>query len=434
MVMTSSGVQMDWFVQARYGMFIHYGLYSILGRGEWVMNRERLTRDEMQALARQFKPDRFDADAICDLAVAGGMRYVNLTTMHHDGFRLYDTRLSDFNSMKVCGRDLVAELVTAARKRGLRVALYHSLNNWLDKPDGCDALESRQAYDTFIANTHARIRELVTRFNPIDVMWYDGWWPFHMEGWQGEKLDAMVRSIQPQILINGRHGGPGDFATPEQHMTAPRPWRPWEGCMTLNDHWGFHVGDQHWKTPDKVVRLLTTAACGRGNLLLNIGPRGDGSVPEESVRIIQDVGRWLKRCGECVTDTDLFTWDLQHREGHESDWMTCGPLTRKGRTLYQLVMYWPGSQITLAGLNTQVERVTLLGEGGPRPVTFKQTGERVDVTGMPVQSPDSVCPVLKLECRDVPVVTLGGGMRVPKAPHATYDPAPSDIGPAGSVV
>jgi alpha-L-fucosidase len=422
----------DWFVNARYGMFIHYGLYSQLGRGEWVMNRERLSQEDMRALAARFKPDRFDAGELCDLAVAGGMRYVNLTTMHHDGFRLYDSELSDFNAMHYGGRDLVAEFVKAARERGLKVCLYHTLNNWFDKPDAVDALENKDAYHEFIANTHTRIRELVTRFNPIDVLWYDGWWPFRGEGWGATALDKMVRKIQPHILLNGRHGGKGDFGTPEGHVTAPRPWRPWEACMTLNNHWGYHGGDQSWKSPADVVNLLQKVATARGNLLLNVGPRGDGSVPKATVRIIQDVGQWLSRCGECVRGTDIFTWDLEERKGHKSDWMPNGPFTARGRTLYHLVRYWPGSELVVAGLNTEVKAVWLIGGKKPKACRFTQANGKVTVTGLPKKAPDPVCTVVRFDCRKEPEIYLTGGMRVPKVHHAPYDPSPSDIGGANA--
>lgn len=418
----------DWFVRARYGMFIHYGLYSQLGRGEWVMNRERLSREEMLDLARQCAPSRFNADELCDLAVAAGMRYANFTTMHHDGFCLYDSKLTEFNSQRYWGRDLVAEFVAAARKRGLRVSLYHSLNNWWETPDAVDALENKEARRVFLDRNVARFRELLTRFNPIDVLWYDGWWPFYGEGWRASELDDMARRIQPHILVNGRHGGAGDFATPEQHMTAPKPWRPWEACITLNNHWGYHVGDHLWKSPSEVVGLLAKAACGKGNLLLNVGPRGDGSVPEESARVLKAVGSWLSKCGECIFDTDLFTWGLMDREGHESDWSNNGPFTRKGRALYQLVRFWPGTSLTVAGLNTEVKSVSLLTQGGVRPCRFTQAEGKVVVTELPENVPDPVCPVIRFDCLEVPSIYLTGGMRVPKVPHPPYDPAPSDIG------
>ena len=416
-----------WFEDARYGMFIHYGLYSILARGEWVMNRERISLREMKELAGQFNPCNFNAEHICDLAVNAGMRYVNLTTMHHDGFRLYDTELSDFNSMHYCGRDLVEEFVTAARDRGLKIALYHSLNNWYDQPDAVDALEKEDNYEEFITATHARIKELITRFNPVDILWYDGWWPFNAEKWRGKEMNEMIHQIQPHILFNGRNGLSGDFGTPEGHISAPDPWRPWEACMTLNDHWGYHRGDNNWKSPNAVIDMLTKAAQGRGNLLLNIGPLGDGSIPVQSVEIIETVGKWLEKHGECIFDTDIFTFGLMSREGHNGDFNSNGPFTVKGKSLYQIVRYWPGSELVIAGLNTKVEQVTLLANNEENTCEFTQTKDKITVTGLPIEAPDKICPVLRFDCKDVPSMYLTGGMRIPNVPHPPYDPCQSDI-------
>ena len=406
----------------RYGLFIHYGLYSLLGRGEWGMNREQIPAAEYQALASRFTAAKFDANALADLAVRAGMRYVVFTTMHHDGYRLYPTALSDFCSQ----RDLVGEVVAACRQRGLGIGLYHSLNNWADQPDAVTALEDPAAHATFIRNTQARLRELVTRYNPIDVLWYDGWWPFNAEGWRAEELNAMVRGIQPHILFNGRNGLAGDFATPEGHLGAPKPWRPWEACMTLNDSWGYHAGDHNWKTPGQIVDLLATCAQGQGNLLLNIGPRGAGSVPEESGRVLETVGAWLKRSGTAaIFDTEKFTFDLQEKADHRNDWNHHGPLTVRGRSLYWLIRRWPGQSLTLAGLDCRVERATLLGTD--QLLQFTQTDGRVVVTGVPAEPPDPVCPILRFDCDQPPALYLTGGMRVPRVAHPHYDPCPSDI-------
>jgi alpha-L-fucosidase len=416
------------FGELRYGLFIHYGLYSLLGRGEWAWNREEIPAADYGALADRFTAEKFDANELCDLAVRAGMRYVVLTTMHHEGFRLYDTALSDFNTKKTASRrDLVAELVVAARKRGLRIGLYHSLNNWHDQPDPVVALEDKAAYAKFIDATFARIRELVTKFNPIDVLWYDGWWPFNAEGWQAERMNAMVREIQPQILFNGRNGLPGDFATPEGHMGAPQPWRPWEACMTLNNSWGFHAGDNEWKTPGQVVDLLTSAAQGRGNLLLNIGPRGDGSVPKESVKVLETVGGWLRRSGdEAIYGSELFTFDLQERGQHRGDWSFHGPFTVKENNLYWLIRRWSGGELTLGGLQAKVRCVQLLGEAG-RAVSFRQEGTKVILSGLPDMPPDPLCPVFRIECDRPPSLYQCGGLRIPKVSHPHYDPCPSDI-------
>jgi len=414
--------ELEQFSQWRYGLFVHYGLYSLLGRGEWVLNREEIPVEEYRGLARQFTAEKFDAEAICELAVCAGMKYVVLTTMHHDGYCLYPSQLTDFCSQ----RDLVAEFVSAARRRGLGIGLYHSLNHWTCKPDGVDALENASDREVFIRNTHARIKELVTRYNPIDVLWYDGWWPFNADGWEAERMNAMVREIQPHILFNGRNGLPGDFATPEGHLGSPKPWRPWEGCMTLNDCWGYHSADHAWKTPLQVIGLLATCAQGRGNLLLNIGPMGDGSVPEISVRILEEVGAWLKRGGaEAIFDTDFFTFNLQERGEHRGDWNFFGPCTVKGNTLYWLLQRWTGGPLTLGGLQVNVRGVSVVSTG--QALAFEQQGSRLKISAPPTGSADPLCTVLRVECDAPPVVYQTGGLRIPRVAHPHYDPCPSDI-------
>ncbi|MEA2012235.1 MAG: alpha-L-fucosidase [Verrucomicrobiota bacterium] len=411
--------------ELRYGMFIHYGLFSMLGRGEWVMNREEIPVEEYAKLADKFDPSKFDADAICDFAVNNGMKYIVFTTMHHEGFRLYDTYLSDYNSVKSCGRDLTQEIVDAAKQRGLKIALYHSLNNWYDQPDAVDALEDEEKYQIFIKNTFARIKELVTKYNPIDVLWYDGWWPFNAEQWQAEKMNAMVREIQPHILFNGRNGLDGDFGTPEGHVSAPNPWRPWEACITLNNNWGYHRGDHNWKNQEELIDMLAKVAQGNGNLLLNIGPKGDGSIPEESVTIVEEVGRWIKKNSEALYNTEIFDFDLQERGNHRGDWSNIGSFTAKGNNLYFWIKHWVGQTLTIGGLESKVKKVFFL-DGGEE-LKFQQKETKLVILGLPENPPDSLCTVLKIECETPPEIYLSGGMRTPQVEHPHYDPCPSDI-------
>ncbi len=415
-----------WFSELRYGLFMHYGLYSLLGRGEWALNREQIPVAEYKKLKDKFTAEKFDAEKICDLAVKAGMRYVNITTMHHDGFCLYDTKLTDFNSVNSpAKRDLVAETVAAARKRGLKIELYHSLNNWTEKPDAVDALESRKAYNKFIDNTFERILELVTMFNPIDVLWYDGWWPFDAKGWHAEEMNKMVRSIQPHIIFNGRNGLPGDFSTPEGHLGAPKPWRPWEACICLNNSWAHFINDNEWKNPSQVVDMLSTVARGEGNLLLDVGPLPDGSFPRQAIEILTKTGAWLRKHGECVYDTDLFTMDLHVREGHRADWNHFGPTTASGDNLYLFARRWPGKVLNFGGLQCKVKKVSLLGTG--KTFNFRQDKNRVVVTGLPEKQPDPICPVIKFECDGPPVIYQTGGLRIPRVKHPHYDPCPSDL-------
>lgn len=423
--MASVDPRVQWFVDARYGMFIHFGLYSVLARGEWVMNREQIPPADYAKLADTFKPDQFDADAICRLAVDAGMTYIVFTTMHHDGFRLYHSDLTDFCSTKTGSkRDFTAEIIEACRKHNLKIGLYHSLNNWYDQPDGVAALENPADYELFIDNTFKRIRELLERYNPVDIMWYDGWWPYHAKGWKSVEMNKMVASIQPNIVINRRNGLAGDYASPEQHMTMPNPWRPWEACMTLNDHWGYHVADDNWKPPAAVVKMLATAANGVGNLLLNIGPRGDGSLPEVSEQILRKVGHWIREEGghEAVFNTDTFTFGYHFREQGPGDFDPNCALTARGNTLYATVRFVPGDHLVLAGVEPPVRRVTHLG----RELTFSHQDGKLRVE-LPADVAGRFCPVLKIDCDGQPCVYRTGGMRTPKVPHPRYDPVESDI-------
>lgn len=414
------------FSKARYGMFVHFGLYSLLGRGEWVMNREEIPRETYRALADKFKPEAFQADELARLAVDSGMKYLVFTTMHHDGFRLYHSDLTDFCSTKTAAkRDFTEEMVAACQKHGLKIGLYHSLNNWMDLPDAVDALEDKSAYEDFIEKTHRRIEELVRRFNPVDILWYDGWWPFHAAGWQSERMNAMVRAIQPHILFNGRNALPGDFATPEGHLSSPTPWRPWEGCLTLNDSWGYSEGDQNWKTPAQVISLLTTCASRQGNLLLNVGPRGDGSIPEATLSILRDVGNWLKLHQEAIFGTDFFTFDLREEGNFRSEWNHAGSLTARGNNLFWIIKRWPKEGLTLGGLQVRVKRAAFLHNDAS--IDFQQDGTRLQLRGLPQAGPTPLLPVIRLECDAPPKLYQCGGMRRPKVPHPHYDPVESDI-------
>ncbi len=415
------------FVEARYGLFLHYGLYSILGRGEWVLNREEIPLDDYRALAEQFDPSAFNADAIARFAKECGMRYLVFTTMHHDGFRLYESALSDYSSVaRGSRRDLTAEIIAAARCHGLGIGLYHSLNNWNDQPDAVDALESPQARERFLEATFARLRELLTRYQPIDLLWYDGWWPFDAEGWRAEAMNAMVREIQPGLLVNGRNGLPGDFATPEQHLAAPQPWRPWEACVTLNDHWGFHAGDHHWKQPREVIALLARVAQHRGNLLLNIGLQADGSIPPDAAAILRRTGEWLQTNGEAIFGTDLWTIDPYQRGEHRGDWTFHGPLTVRGPHLYQIVATPPpGDELVITGLESRVREVVLLGNG---PVPFTLVNGRLGIAQERAPKEAGALPaVYRITCETPPVIYKTGGMRLPAVTHPRYDPLPSDI-------
>lgn len=413
------------FSQLRYGMFVHFGLYSQIGRGEWTMNREKMSLAELEKVAAEFNPAAFDADALCRLAIEGGMKYLVFTTMHHEGFRMYDSELSAFNAMNYCGRDLVKEIMDASKRHDLKIGLYHSLNNWYDQPDAVDALEDKVKYEKFISNTFTRLKELVSRFKSIDILWYDGWWPFNADGWQAERMNNELRAIQPQLIFNGRNGLPGDFGTPEGHLTAPVPWRPWEACMTLNRHWGFHKHDTYWKSPLELIEMLLTCSVGKGNLLLNIGPDATGSVPSASGDIVRKVGQWIRDGGaELLAGLEPMPFAPIIREPNDrGDWDHAGPFGAYDHKLFQILFYYPGRKLTLTGLEMKVNAVSNKKYGK---LDFKQENDRITVT-LPESMEHDFAPIIVFDCASKPSIYRTGGMRTPSVEHPRYDPVQPDI-------
>jgi len=407
--------RMDWFREARLGMFIHFGLYSLLGRGEWTMNRERIPIAEYETLADRFTIERFDAGELADLAVTLGARYVIFTTKHHEGYCLFDSALTDYTSVKRGPkRDLVREMVDACRERGLRIALYYSLNDWHHQPDAVAALEDPAAHTQYLDYIHGQIRELMSNYGTIDVMWYDGWWPFDAEGWRAEEMNAMVRELQPNILFNNRNCLAGDFATPEQHMTAVQG-RVWEANLTLNDNWGYHAFDNNWKSAQQVLQLVLQAARECGNLVLNVGPRGDGAIPEPYSKVFGQVGAWVSANREAVFTTDI----------PQMDWCNAGCWTAKGTTAYLHVLRWTGSALTLCGLQCKTLNVRFLADGSP--IKFEHDGDRLVLSDLPDTPPDPLAAVIALEMDGPPRQYLTGGMRVPCVAHCQYDPVQPNL-------
>jgi alpha-L-fucosidase len=404
-----------WLREARLGMFCHWGLYSLLGRGEWVMNREQIPPAEYEKLAERFTAEKFDAGKLADLALLLGAKYMVFTTKHHEGFCHWDSKLTDYTAaQRGPKRDLLREVVEACRERGLRVGLYFSLNDWHHQPDAVAALEDEQAHEEFLAYVHGQIRELLTNYGHIDVMWYDGWWPFDAVGWRAEKMNAMVRELQPHILINNRNALPGDFGTPEQHMT-PTPGRLWEACLTTNDSWGYSPTDRNWKRPEQLIQNLLLTARRQGNLLLNVGPRGDGSIPEEYYEIFGRLGDWVRSNGEAFFNTDP----------EQMDWIGQGTWTVRGKTAYLHVLRWPGEELVVTGLQCQAQSARLLVSG--EPVRFEQNEGKLRLSGLPAEAPDPLNTVIAIEMDRPPRQYCTGGMRVPKVPHCQYDPVDPDL-------
>jgi alpha-L-fucosidase len=313
-----------------------------------------------------------------------------MTTKHHEGFCLFDTKTTGFCAPKqAAGRDLVREYVEAVRAEGLRVGFYYSLMDW-HHPDGARAANDEAARRRFVEYIHTQVSELMTNYGKIDVLWYDVPWPLDARGWESERMNETVFKLQPDIIVNNRNRLPGDFSTPEQRIEAAEAGRAWEACMTMNDSWGYHRADDAWKTPKQVLRNLITCAHDGGNYLLNIGPKADGSVPLESVQILGAVGRWMERNSRAIHGADI----CQPRRSRFASF------SRKGTTLFMHVHHWPGDTVALAGLLNKVKSASLLATG--QRVAFQQDTYRVRFTGLPARAPDTPITTLVIECDSEP--------------------------------
>ena len=376
--------RMKWWHEARFGMFIHWGLYSVVGRHEWVMENEAIPVAEYEQLAKRFHPKPNAARDWARLAKQAGQKYMVMTTKHHEGFCHFDSKLTDYCAPKQGpGRDLVKEYVEAARAEGMRVGFYYSLMDW-HHPDGARCATDEAARQRFVAYIHGQIRELLTNYGKIDILWYDVAWPLDAKGWESDKMNAMVFQLQPDIIVNNRNKLDGDFTTPEQTITAAS--RPWESCMTMNDSWGYNKTDDNWKTPKTIVRNLITCSRDTGNYLLNIGPKPDGSIPEESVRIMTTVGRWMDKNGKSIYQTEK----CQPRRSNYASF------TRNGNTLYMHNYFWPGEAATIGGMMTKVKSAHLLATG--KEVKFEQDQFRVRFVGLPEKAPDDPVTTIAIEC------------------------------------
>ena len=418
----------QWFKEARYGLFIQYGLYALLERGEWVLNREHIPIDEYKKLVNSFKAEKIDFDKLLRRAKnEWGMRYAVMTCKHHDGFCLYDSKLTDFTSTRTrCGRDLVREFVEACRKHGLRIALYHTLNDWVHSPNAVDALEHPgECHQKFIDFVHGQIREILSNYGKIDVLWYDGWWPFDGQGWQAEKLNAMARQLQPGILLNGRCGIPGDFDTPEGHVSVSPEGRLWEMYLNLNESGGYHRGDHNWKGPKDIADILRQCAAGQGNLVLNLAPKGDGSIPEAWENCVEKIGAWLKKNGEAIYTSERFLLSLHQREGYPGEWTHHGKFSAAGNAFYWHIRNWPGNPLRLFGVDCTVTEVSELATG--RSFRFKQEGRLVTVENVPERMDPDMPVVFRFRTKDKPRLYNCGGYNPPQAPHCRYDPLASDM-------
>lgn len=384
MTTPSAPDHLAWWKEARFGMFIHFGVYSLSGHGEWDYYYEHIPKDEYTRLADRFVPERYNPREWVRIAQDAGMRYMVMVTRHHDGYCLYDSKVSDFTSTKCAAkRDFIAEYADACHEAGMRMGLYYSLVDWrfpaalFNIPRQAD-----EVYAPMVNQAHAQVREILTNYGKVDILWYDMSVPNGADLWRSEELNAMARKLQPGILINNRAGTLEDFGTPENTIVPEK--RPWEACYTMNETWGYAEGDRNWKSANQLIYVLATCASGGGNLLLNIGPEPDGRFPREAVDRLRQVGAWMRTNGDAIygakpspVTAPALGWGTQ----------------AKGK-VYLIILRWPGSTVPFAWCANKVLKAKLLATG--QEARIEQKDDRVWLHGFPEYPPDALPSVVEL--------------------------------------
>ena len=381
---------MKWWVEARFGMFIHWGVYAVPSRGEWIKYQENIPDEEYVLLADEFNPKHYHPAEWVEIARDAGMKYMVITTRHHDGFCLYDSAVSDFTAPKTAaGRDLIAEFAHACHAADMPLGFYYSLMDWRfpgAMPHGLDQLAD--VWEPMVEQAHAQVREILTNYGKVDILWYDGMNPSDTVIWRSAELNAMARELQPGIIINNRAGLEEDYGTPENKVTPES--RPWEACYTMNESWGHCATDRAYKTPRELVYLLSSCVAQGGNLLLNVGPDAEGRFPPEAVENLRTLGGWMKRNGGAV-----------YGAGHAAVGAPAvGWATQKGDREYLIVVRWPGSTLPFAWCGSKVTAARVLGTG--REAEVEQNGDRVWLHGLPEYAPDPLYTVIELEFDGAP--------------------------------
>jgi len=416
----------SWFVHDRFGLFIHWGLYALPARHEWVKSREQISTQEYQKYFDHFDPDLFNPGVWADLASGAGMKYFVITTKHHEGFCLWDTELTDYKAPNTpAGRDLLRPVVDAFRERGLKVGFYHSLIDWHHPHYTIDRCHPMRENSDFIAEDknrdltkyteylHGETRELLTGFGKVNIIWFDfsvaATEEFAGKGkdeWRSEELITMIRELQPGIIINDRLQIDQDIKTPEQYiprqgLTVDGKPVVWEACQTFSGSWGYHRDEESWKSVDMLVKMLIDIVSKGGNLLLNVGPNARGEFDSRVVDRLKGIGRWMRLHSRsiygCTKAPEEFTCPEDCR-------YTYNPETNR---LYLHMFSWPFKHIHLEGMENRVEYAQLLNDGSEIALnrTFSEAvggvvteSEKTSMLTLdiPVKKPDAAVPVIEL--------------------------------------
>jgi len=403
-------LRMKWWTEARFGMFIHWGIYSvpagvyngkeIPGIGEWIMNKGKIPMAEYQKYAAQFNPVKFDADKFVSLAKQAGMKYIVITSKHHDGFAMFRSKASDFNVFDATPykRDIIKEMARACDKYEMKLGLYYSQAQDWNHPGGAanggywDPAQNGDM-DQYIDKVAVpQMKEILTKYGPISILWFDT--PTNMTPERAAKIHDVLK-LQPNIITNNRLGGGfnGDLETPEQYIPATGyPGQNWETCMTMNDTWGYKANDKNFKSTKTLIQNLIDIASKGGNYLLNVGPTAEGLIPDEEVTRLQQIGKWMAVNGNAIYGTYASPFS----------YLNWGRATYDGKILYLHVFKWPANGILNVPLQNEVNKAYLL--ANKTAVKVKPTADGIRLT-LPTTAPDSIASVIALEITGYPVAT-----------------------------
>jgi len=416
--------RLNWFREAKYGLFIHWGLYAIpagewkgnrsLGLGEWIMNRSQVPVRQYEALATQFNPVKFDAEAWVQLAQDAGMKYIVITSKHHDGFAMFKSKVSNYNVVDATPfkRDVLKELADACARRGMRLGFYYSQSQDWHEPNGAGNTwdfgpDEKKDYDQYLrGKAEPQVRELLTGYGPVALIWFDT--PRMMTGDRAQRFADIVRSLQPNTLIDGRLGTEGDYrSTGDNVIPSDANAEAWETPATINDTWGYRKDDTNWKSPGQIVFKLVDIVSKGGNYLLNVGPMADGTIPQPSQDILRTVGRWLKVNGEAIygAQSTPFGEELGEPTAKGAKDVRGAPLvypqtewriTTKPGKLYFTFFSEPRAPFPMPAMKNAVKRAYHLADGAPVKITSESGHVYLNID-RPILDPMATTVVVEIE-------------------------------------